>query len=142
MKNVFKVLGIIAFVAVIGFSMVSCAEEEESDGGGITCKYYIDHIFGWGSMSNASNSYVIISFELENMYNDSDKKRNTTILEAIEALTIDDFIFTPSDIMEKTSIYYVSGETQTMINVKKLKNYDNPPEITINSKNGVSFIKR
>jgi len=34
MKNVFKVLGIIALVAVIGFSMVSCGGDD--DGGGNT----------------------------------------------------------------------------------------------------------
>jgi hypothetical protein len=32
MKNVFKVLGIIAIVAVIGFSMVSCGEDPDKGG--------------------------------------------------------------------------------------------------------------
>ena len=34
MKNVFKVLGIIALAAVIGFSMVSCGGDDDSGGGG------------------------------------------------------------------------------------------------------------
>jgi len=34
MKNVFKVLGIIAIVAVIGFSMVSCGDDGVGGGGG------------------------------------------------------------------------------------------------------------
>jgi hypothetical protein len=34
MKNVFKVLGIIALVAVIGFSMVACGDDDDDDGGG------------------------------------------------------------------------------------------------------------
>ena len=34
MKNTIKVLGIIAFVAVIGFSMVACGDDDDSSGGG------------------------------------------------------------------------------------------------------------
>jgi hypothetical protein len=34
MKNVFKFLGIIALVAVIGFSMVSCGGDDDDSGGG------------------------------------------------------------------------------------------------------------
>jgi len=34
MKNTFKVIGIIAMVALIGFSMVSCSDDSSSGGGG------------------------------------------------------------------------------------------------------------
>jgi hypothetical protein len=34
MKNVFKVLGIIALVAVIGFSMAACGGDDDGGGGG------------------------------------------------------------------------------------------------------------
>jgi hypothetical protein len=36
MKNVFKILGIIALVAVIGFSMASCGGDDDKDNGGGT----------------------------------------------------------------------------------------------------------
>jgi hypothetical protein len=36
MKNVFKVLGVIALVAVIGFGLVSCGGDDDDDGGGKT----------------------------------------------------------------------------------------------------------
>jgi hypothetical protein len=33
MKNLFKLFGIIALVAIIGFSMAACDEDDDSDGG-------------------------------------------------------------------------------------------------------------
>ena len=39
MKNTFKVLGIIALVAVIGFSLVACGGEDDGGGSGGTVKY-------------------------------------------------------------------------------------------------------
>ena len=50
MKNVFKVLGIIALVAVIGFSMVSCKD----DGGGGNSNNWV----GTWKMTEASNGNI------------------------------------------------------------------------------------
>jgi len=66
MKNFIKTFGIIALVAVIGFSMVGCKEEE--DGGTVTIKisgvtngtiYYIGPSWGTGFIS--ASGYTVKS---------------------------------------------------------------------------------
>ena len=51
MKNFLKLLGIIAFVAVIGFSMVGCENDDDGGGGGSN-----PFIGTWKS----SNGYVMV----------------------------------------------------------------------------------
>ena len=66
MKNVFKVLGIIALVAVIGFSMVSCEEETDNGGGGkkelsgtLTAKEYSGLIFfNYSGIGNCPDNLI------------------------------------------------------------------------------------
>jgi hypothetical protein len=53
MKNVFKVLGIIALVAVIGFSMVSCKSDDDDGGGGNSSNWV-----GTWKMTESSNGNI------------------------------------------------------------------------------------
>jgi hypothetical protein len=57
MKNLFKLLGIIAIVAVIGFSMAACPEEQENNGNG-TGSGDIDSSL-YGTWRNENNSLII-----------------------------------------------------------------------------------
>jgi len=62
MKNVFKLFGIIALVAVIGFSMAGCKEEEDD---GISGTYYLQSPFqGSGKVSGMTLTFSGDSYSL------------------------------------------------------------------------------
>ena len=56
MKNFFKLFGIIALVAIIGFSMVACGGDDGGGGGGDTYRFEMLP-FGWAEITFAGSNF-------------------------------------------------------------------------------------
>jgi len=93
MRNYIKLFGVIAFAAVIGFSMVSCDNGGGSGGGSGDIEYWVD----WYTAD--TNGYGILDKALEINFDWSTEEDRQTIKHIYELLQFSDLIFTPNDVI-------------------------------------------
>ena len=65
MKNFIKLFGIIALVAVIGFSMAACGGDDDGGGGGGDTYRYEALPFGWAEITFAGSNFSGSNYTLK-----------------------------------------------------------------------------
>ena len=128
MKNKLKFFGIIVMIAVIGFSMTACGDGGGDDGGDGKKIFYVVSY-------NSYTGDIVVAFAYIFYSEDEEEAKDNAII----AITEDDVVFTPNDVVTITD--FIPAVNTTGMTIKTFKLKTGIVTVTLKDKNGYSFVK-